>query len=72
MQNLDFNPFAPIQYPAEAAMFKRLIELKPVSHGNLNAIQIRVTVAARSSSRIEVWMRKRTVSLESLILERPR
>lgn len=72
MQNLDFNPFSPIQYPAEATMFKRLIELKPVSHGKLNAIHIKVTVAARSSSRIEVWMKNRTVSLESLILERPR
>jgi len=43
-----------------------------VSHGKLNAIHIKVTVAARSSSRIEVWMKNRTVSLESLILERPR
>ena len=72
MQNIEFNRFAEIQYPAEASMFKRMIELKPVSHGNLKAISIKVTVAAKSMSRIEVWMRNRTVSLESLVLERPR
>ncbi len=72
MQDLDFNPFSQIQYPAEAAMFKRMIELKPANHGNLKGISIKVTVAAKSMSRIEVWMRNRTISLESLILERPR
>ncbi|PKL44283.1 MAG: hypothetical protein CVV41_06500 [Candidatus Riflebacteria bacterium HGW-Riflebacteria-1] len=71
MQDIEFNAFSEIQYPAEAAMFKRMIELKPVSHGKLNGISIKVTVAAKSMSRIEVWMRNRTVSLESLILERP-
>jgi prepilin-type N-terminal cleavage/methylation domain-containing protein len=72
MQDLEFNPYLPIQYPAAAAMFKRMIELEAVSHGQLDAIKIKVTVAPRDNSRLEVLMRKRTVSLVSLIMERPK
>lgn len=71
-KNIEFDLMSDMQYPAEARLFERLIELTPVSSGNLNGIRIKVTVAAKGQSRVEVWMSRKSVSLESLVMERPR
>jgi len=61
-----------MQYPAEARLFQRLIELTPVTAGKLKGMLIKVTVAAKGQSRVEVWMSRKAVSLESLVMERPK
>lgn len=71
-KNIEFDLMSDMQYPAEARLFERLIEIIPVSSGNLNGMRVRVTVAAKGQSRVEVWMSRKSVSLESLIMERPR
>jgi len=71
-KNIEFDLMSDMQYPAEARLFERLIELIPVSSGNINGIRIKVTVAAKGQSRVEVWMSRKSVSLESIVMERPR
>jgi hypothetical protein len=68
---IDFDSTSGLQYPSEARLFERKIELSRVNSGDLNAIKIKVTVSAKGSSKVDVWMRRNSVSLESLVMERP-
>lgn len=70
--DIQFKPTADMQYPAEASLFQRNIQLESVAKGNLKAIKIKVTVAVKGQSRAEIWMRKKTVQLESIVMERPK
>ncbi|GAB4271472.1 MAG: hypothetical protein Kow0029_09200 [Candidatus Rifleibacteriota bacterium] len=72
MTDITWDPLSELQYPAEASLFQREIDLTEVSTGNLNAIKIKVTVAAKGQSRVDVWMRRKSVSLESLVMEQPK
>ena len=69
--NIDFDAMSDLQYPSEARLFQRQIELTPVNSGNLNGIRIKVTVAAVGQSKVDVWMSRKSVSLEALVMERP-
>lgn len=69
--DVNFDSTSDLQYPAEARLFERKIELSKESSGDLNAIKIKVTVSAKGSSKVDVWMRRNSVSLESLVMERP-
>ena len=71
-KDIDFDLMSDMQYPAEARLFQRQIELTPVNSGKLNGMRIRVTVAAKGQSRVEVWMSRKSVTLESLVMERPK
>ncbi len=70
--DIPFNPTIELQYPSEAELFQRKIELSPVSEGGIKGIKIKVTVAVKGSSRAEAWMSNKAVELESVILERPK
>lgn len=72
LKDIEFDMMSDMQYPAEARLFQRLIELTPVTGGKLKAVKIKVTVAAKGQSRVEVWMSRKAVSLESLVMERPK
>ncbi len=71
-EDIEFDALSDLQYPAEARLFARKIELEHVNTGDLNAIKIKVTVAAKGQSKVEVWMSRKAVSLESLVMERPK
>jgi hypothetical protein len=71
-KDIDFDLMSDMQYPAEARLFQRMIELSPVTAGQIKGIRIKVTVAARGQSRVDVWMSRKSVSLESLVMERPK
>ncbi|MFZ5949220.1 MAG: type IV pilus modification PilV family protein [Candidatus Rifleibacteriota bacterium] len=70
--DIDFDAMSDMQYPAEARLFQRQIELTSISSGGLNGIKIKVTVAARGQSKVDVWMSRKAVTLESLVMERPK
>lgn len=70
--DIDFDSMSDLQYPAEARLFQRKIELNTVNHGDLNGVKIKVTVAAKGQSKVDVWMSRKAVSLESLVMERPK
>ncbi len=72
MKDIEFSLMSDMQYPAEARLFQRLIELTPVTAGKLQGMRIKVTVAVKGQSRVEVWMSRKAVSLESLVMERPK
>ncbi len=72
MKDIEFDLMSDMQYPAEARLFQRLIELTPVTAGKLKGMRIKVTVAVKGQSRVEVWMSRKAVSLESLVMERPK
>ena len=72
MQPIDFGNTEKLQYPPEARMFARQIELKKVNKGNTNGVKITVTVAAKGQSKVDVWMSRKAVTLESIIMERPK
>ena len=71
-KDIDFSLMSDMQYPAEARLFQRQIELTPVNSGKLNGMRIKVTVAVKGQSRVEVWMSRKSVSLESIVMERPK
>lgn len=71
-EDIEFDSMSDIQYPAEARMFQRKIELDEVNSGGLNGIKVKVTIAAKGQSKVDVWMRRKAVSLESLVMERPK
>ena len=68
---ITFDDTDMLQYPAEAKLFQRQIDLKPES-GGVNAIRITVTVSNIGQSRAAVWMSRNSVKLEGLIVESPR
>ncbi|MDD2999083.1 MAG: hypothetical protein PHV05_08495 [Candidatus Riflebacteria bacterium] len=72
LKDIDFDFMSDMQYPAEARLFQRMVELSPVASGKLNGIRIKVTVAVKGQSRVEVWMSRKSVSLESIVMERPK
>ena len=64
------NPMSQIQYPVDADMFKRRIDLEHVEENGMNGIKISVTVAVVGQTRVELWMRNESVILETIIPER--
>lgn len=64
------NPMAQIQYPVDAEMFQRRIDLTHVEHNGMNGIRIKVTVSVVGQTRVELWMRKQSVALETIVPER--
>lgn len=70
--DIDFDSMSDLQYPAEARLFQRQIELTKISSGSLNGIRIKVTVAVKGQSKVDVWMSRKAVSLESMVMERPK
>jgi hypothetical protein len=69
---IPFDPTIDMQYPSEAALFQRKIELSSVEESGIKGIKIKVTVSVKGSSRAEVWMSNKAVDLEAVILERPK
>lgn len=67
---IKFDPSIGLQYPADAEIFEREISLK--EDGTEKAVKIKVVVSVKGQSRAEVWMRKKSVVLESIIMEQPR
>lgn len=70
--DIEFDSMSDLQYPAEARLFQRKIELTDISSGDLQGIKIKVTVAAKGQSKVDVWMSRKAVSLESMVMERPK
>lgn len=70
--DIEFDVLSDLQYPAEARLFQRKIELASVNSGGLSGVKVKVTIAAKGQSRVDVWMRRESVLLESMILERPK
>lgn len=72
-QNIEFNPSIPLQYPAEASLFKRRIDFKKdKSDQGINYVNIKVTVSVKGLSRAETWLSRKSVVLESCIMEQPK
>jgi hypothetical protein len=46
--------------------------LASVSEGNLKGIKIIVSVAVKGMSRAEIMMSRKSVTLESVVMERPK
>ena len=67
---ITFNPKIDLQYPAEAENFQRCIELTPNDDGKY--INIRVTVTPKNLSKAELWLSRKTITLESIIVEKPK
>jgi len=70
--DIPFDATADMQYPAEADLFQRNIKLASVSEGNLKGIKIIVSVAVKGMSRAEIMMSRKSVTLESVVMERPK
>ena len=69
-KDIVYNPGIDLQYPAEAEYFQRKIDLKSGTNANnQNYIKITVTVAVKGSSKAEVWLSRKSVVLESIIVE---
>jgi type II secretory pathway pseudopilin PulG len=66
------DPFSSVQYPPEALQFSRHISLTPVNQHGVKAIRITSTVAPKGQSRVELWLTRRAITLESLVMERPK
>lgn len=73
MTPIEYNPEIELQYPAEAEIFQRMIELEEgMSDKQIKYIKIIVTVAAKGQSKAEVWLSRKSVKLESMIMEQPK
>lgn len=73
MMPIEYNPTIELQYPAEAEIFQRMIELEEdVTLNNTRFVKITVTVAAKGLSKAEVWLSRKAVTLESMIMEHPK
>ena len=66
--DITFNPKVDLQYPADAENFQRRIDLTP--NDSPKYINIRVTVAPRNLSKAEVWLSRKSIVLESNIVEK--
>lgn len=70
---IEYNPGIELQYPAEAENFQRKIELKEsVSENGSKYVNITVTVAVKGQSKAENWLSRKSVILQSCIMERPK
>ena len=67
---LTFNPNIDLQYPADAENFQRMIELYPDDDNK--SIRIKVTVAPINATKADIWLSRKTVELESIIVEKPK
>lgn len=65
------DPTSDAQHPPDAAMFSRRIEMQPVTKDGLKAIKITVMVQPKGQSRVEAWLSRQRVTLDSLIMEKP-
>lgn len=70
--DVDVGAMTQMQYPFEAQNFQREIILTDRVTGSTKAIQITVVVSVKGQSRVESWMRKDKVILDSLIVEQPK
>ena len=71
--DITIDPLSDMQYPAEAALFQRSIELSfDASADDIKGIHIEVTVAAKGQSKAERMFGNREIYLESFIMESPK
>lgn len=71
--DIEYNPEIDLQYPVDAENFQRYIELEErVSKNNAKYVNIRVTVAPKGLSKAEIWFSRKSVMLESAIMEIPK
>ena len=68
--NITFNPKIALQYPADAENFQRCIDLTHNSSGKY--INIKVTISPKNLSKAELWLSRKSVILESNIVEKPK
>lgn len=69
---ITFDDTDMLQYPAEAKLFQRRIDLKVEQSGSVNAVRVTVTVSNVGQSKAAVWMSRNAVKLEGLIVESPK
>jgi prepilin-type N-terminal cleavage/methylation domain-containing protein len=65
-------PFSSVQRPLDARLFQRHIALQPLPSGGQNAYRMIVTVAPAGQNRLATWITRGRISVEALIMERPR
>ncbi|MBF0407307.1 MAG: hypothetical protein HQM10_08135 [Candidatus Riflebacteria bacterium] len=53
--------------PAEASLFQRSIELKPV--GGINAVKIEVRIRPKTMSNVAVWLSRSEIKMSALVFE---
>lgn len=62
-----------MQHPTEAEHFERRISLSTVpSVGGIQAVKVKVEVRAIGQSRVQAWLSRQTIVLETLVVEEPR
>lgn len=73
-KDIVMDPLSDLQYPAEAALFQRNIELDfdTSKDGTIKGISVVVTVEPKGESKAEKWLGNRTFSLKSFIVECPK
>jgi Tfp pilus assembly protein PilV len=61
-----------MQHPAEAEHFQRRISLSNVSSSGINAVKVKVEIRTAGQSRVQAWLSRQTIILETLVVEEPR
>ena len=57
-------------YPAEAAQFKRFVTVSaPITVGKIIAFRVKVEVAPAQQTRVESWLSRNKVTLQTLVLK---
>ncbi len=70
---IEYNPGIDLQYPAEAENFQRKIDLEEKqSPDGIKYVKIVVTVGVKGQSKAENWLSRKSVVLQSSIMERPK
>ena len=71
--DITIDPLSDMQYPAEAALFQRSIDIsRETSSDGIKGINIVVVVSAKGQSKAERMFGNRELSLESFIMESPK
>ncbi|MBF0498495.1 MAG: prepilin-type N-terminal cleavage/methylation domain-containing protein [Candidatus Riflebacteria bacterium] len=65
-------PVSPLR-PVEATLFQRRIELEQIQNDNgVSFYKIRVLVAPKGENRVKNWLSRAEISMEAMIVERPK
>ena len=64
-------PFPDVAHPVETGMFQRSVALDPVEVDGIRAYRITVRIFPRNRSKVDTWLSRDAVVLESLIVEQP-
>ncbi len=68
--DITFDPKLDLQYPADAELFQRRIDL--TYNKSKKYINIKVTIMPKNLSKAEVWLSRKSIVLESNITEKPK